>query len=135
MRFTVETIPNEDQAYPTCGNWIAKRGRLSSVLVSREMGEDSAFAVGIHEAVEAWLCLRKGTDPKEVDAFDMSYEEARAAGTKAPCGCRPTRCSEPGSDRHAPYRKEHEFATVIEKTLISEMGMSWKEHERTIGEL
>lgn len=126
MNIHLKTIPHNKQRYDTCGDWITKRGKLQEIRVSDMKNEDYAFAIAIHEAIEAWLCLKNGIGQVEVDNFDKSYENARVKGIAARCGCRPTGVSEPGNDKHAPYGKYHRFATKIEKLIIAAMGIKWK---------
>jgi hypothetical protein len=126
MNIKLITIPHNKQRYSTCGDWIVKRGKLQEIRVSDMNNDDYVFAVAIHEAIEAWLCLKNGVGQAEVDTFDKNYEKARVSGIKAPCGCKPTAVSEPGNDKHAPYGKYHRFATKIEKMIIFAMGIEWK---------
>ena len=129
MDIHFKTIPHKSQRYNTCGDWIVRDGKLREVRVSQMPNDDYHFAVAIHEAVEAWLCLKNGITQKMVDDFDTSYEAARVQREAAPCGCKPTDVSEPGNDRHAPYGKYHKFATRIEKMIISAMKISWKVYD------
>lgn len=75
-----------------------------------------------HELVEAILCLKRKIDPKAVDLFDMRFESQRAPGDTG----------EPGDDPQAPYFREHQFATKIERMLAEEMGVDWETYERTV---
>lgn len=118
MKITIETIPHEQQDYPTVGNWkILSDGSLK-IEVSDMGNEDYNFLVGTHEAIEVWLCKKRGITQEAVDAFDKSYEANRTEGDE----------SEPGDDAAAPYRKEHFFATSIERLLASELGVNWNEY-------
>lgn len=126
MNIRIHTIPHEKQFYPTVGDWRTKDGSLCEIRVSDMHNEDYSFAISIHEAIEAWLCLKNGIGQAEVDNFDKSYENARVKSIAARCGCKPTGVSEPGNDKHAPYGKYHRFATKIEKLIIAAMGIKWK---------
>ena len=135
MKISIETIPHEKQSYETVGDWKFENGRLSKIYVSDMGNRDYEFLVGIHEAIEAWLCSTRGITEQKVNDFDFDYEEARECGTKARCGCRPTKDSEPGFDRHAPYRNEHEFATKIEKMIAKKLNVDWKKYEDKVNGL
>jgi hypothetical protein len=39
---------------------------------------------------------------------------------------------EPGDDRHCPIRKEHFFATSLERLLCAELDIDWFEYEKQI---
>jgi hypothetical protein len=87
--------------------------------------DDYAFLIGIHEAVEAWLCQKRGITERQVNKFDMDYEKNRKKGD----------LSEPGNDPMAPYFNEHQFATHIEKMLAREMGIDWKKYSDVVDNL
>jgi len=135
MNYRVQTIAHGSQDYDTVGDWKAPRAKLYEVRVSDMQNEDYAFLVGIHEQVEAWLCLKRKISQRTVDAFDKAYEAAREKGIKALCGHKPTKTSEPGKDIDAPYFNEHKFAEKIERMVAKEMGINWKEYEKVVESL
>ena len=123
MKIIIESIPHCEQRYETVGDWQVN-GNTINVRVSR-MQDDYDFLVGIHEAIEAYLCVKRGVTPELVDAFDTAFEEARADGNE----------DEPGDDPNAPYRKEHFFATSVERLLAAELGVDWSEYDKAINAL
>lgn len=131
----VEVIPHETQKYETPGNWIINKDGSITIQVSYTGDDNYSFLIGIHEAIEAWLCRMAGISQKDVDEFDEAYELARLNYVKAPCGCMPTEDSEPGHDRHAPYNRQHKFAESIERTLAKKLMVEWREYDRTVREL
>jgi hypothetical protein len=42
---------------------------------------------------------------------------------------------EPGDHEHAPYRREHFFATNLERLLSAELGVDWFEYDRDVDAL
>jgi hypothetical protein len=134
--FSATTIPHSDQAYPTTGDYYWDRGiEVGPVrIVVSKMG-DTRFeqAVAIHELIEATLVQHAGIKNEDIIAFDKAYEAARpVAGIGvdiAPCGCDITDASEPGDDIHAPYYRQHQFATSVERMWLAEAGGSWNEYE------
>lgn len=122
MNIKMQTIPHDRQPYPTVGNWaIADDGSIA-IDVSDMWNEDYAFLVAIHEAVEVWLCRKRDVTEDEVNAFDIAYEANRPEGDE----------SEPGDHPDAPYRREHFFATSIERLLAAELGVDWAEYDKTV---
>jgi hypothetical protein len=121
MKILIETIPHSEQPYPTCGDFREENGVLH-IRVSKEIGEDSALLVALHELVEVTLCKKRGISTESVDAFDIAYEKTRPEGDD----------SEPGDSPDAPYRKEHFFATNIERLMAEQMGVDWAEHDERI---
>ena len=86
----------------------------------------------VHELVEYIITKHKDISLDSITKFDIEYEEARISKIKAKCGCKPTKDSEPGDDKHAPYYKAHQFATKVEKLLARLIGVNWKEYDTTI---
>ena len=99
LKIIIETV--DHQRYPTAGDWQLKPDGLH-VLVSRMSDQRYEFLVGMHEAIEAYLCKRAGISQAAVDRFDQAYERRRKSGGD----------SEPGDDPNAPYHKEHMFAVI-----------------------
>ena len=141
MKIVIETIAHKHQRYPTTGDWwIALAQDDRGLPLSQEelhirvsdMGDWRYEAlVGIHEAIEAVLCLDRKVDPKLVDNFDIAYEKARDDGHEFVHGsCLLTESSEPGDDIHAPYYKQHQIATGVERILAAEMGVDWNAYEK-----
>jgi hypothetical protein len=126
MKATLGEINHKDQRYETVGDWIlhSDTGQFD-ILVSKMPIPDFVTLVQVHELIEAWLCFRRGITQEQVDAFDIEYERNRPEGDE----------SEPGDDPKAPYFREHQFATKIEKLFAEELGVDWAEYERAIYEL
>jgi len=117
---SVVVVPQSDQRYPTVGDWIFAKDRSIKMKISDMGNEDFEFMVAIHEAVEAWLCRKRGISEESVTAFDTSEY-----GLKL---------EDPGSDPKAPYHTEHMLALKIEKMLCDEMGLDWVEYENKLAE-
>ena len=75
--------------------------------------------VAIHELIEQSLCDSAGITNREIDVFDVHYA---AAG-------------EPGDDSNAPYYKQHQIATGVERILAAEMRVDWLVYEKAIDAL
>jgi hypothetical protein len=136
----IETIPHERQQYDTVGDWFwePEFGRIR-VLVS-DLGDwRMNFCCGVHELIEAALCVRAGITQEDVCRFDELYEQKRQSvlhGIETPdadlvmletfmCSCIPSEDSEPGEDLHAPYRREHAVADFIERGLAWALRLPW----------
>jgi hypothetical protein len=122
MHIELRTIPHDEQRYETVGDWENLPDGSLRISVS-DMGiEDYAFLVAIHEAVEVWLCNKRGITDEAVSAFDIEYEKNRPDGDE----------SEPGDHPDAPYRKEHFFATNIERMIALELGVDWAQYDQKV---
>ena len=122
MKILIETIPHKEQRYRTCGDWKIEPDGVVHILISEEVGEDSAFLIGVHEWLEQNLCVQRGITQKAVDEFDIAFEKNRKLGDD----------SEPGDSPFAPYKKQHFFATTIERLVAAEKGVDWLEHDDRI---
>lgn len=121
----VHTIPSTQQRYPTCGDWLVTDGELTEVRVSEMANVDHEFLVGLHELVEGWLCTRSGITDQVVIAFDRAFEKEREAGVHDDA-------AEPGDDGRAPYYKQHQLATSIERLLAAELGVDWSQYDKAV---
>lgn len=125
MKITIEVIPHKDQRYETVGDWTFDDKGDLSIKVS-ELGNWRFNAlVGLHELIEVLKCKNDGVTQQEVDDFDMSFEAARLEGDE----------SEPGDSRSAPYYKQHQLATGIERIMAASLDVDWNEYEKKINAL
>jgi len=90
--------------------------------------ERYVFLIALHEMVEFELCRMHGVTDGEVVRFDREFEAERSCGLHS-AG------AEPGDDRRAPYRKEHAFATNIERQVALKLGVKWSDYEEKIMKL
>ena len=129
MRFHIISIAHKDQRYETVGDWqvtpTKDNEKVLTITVSNTGNWKYDALVGVHELVEAILCLDRGVSQEDVDKFDREFEAKRHPGND----------NEPGDDPEAPYKKEHFFATNIERLLSAELGVDWNEYEQTLNTL
>jgi hypothetical protein len=104
MKIDIETIPHTEQPYDTCGNWWEDEG-IRYIRVSEMGNEDYEFLVAIHEIIEQALCKKRGILNDQIDSFDIEFEKNRKEGD----------LSEPGDAELCPYKKEHFFATNVQR--------------------
>jgi hypothetical protein len=125
MKVIIETIPHSSQRYSTVGDWEFDEDGTLHIKVS-DMGNDKyAFLVGIHEAIEAFICKERGIKEQDITNFDIQFEKEREAGKH-------DEEAEPGDSPEAPYREEHFFATSIERLLSEQLRVDWDKYEQTI---
>jgi hypothetical protein len=122
MKIQLRTIPHSEQRYETVGDWENLPDGSLRISVSDMGNDDYAFLVAIHELVEVWLCNKRGITDEAVSAFDIEYEKNRPEGDE----------SEPGDHPDAPYRKEHFFATNIERMIALELGVDWGKYDKAV---
>lgn len=124
MRIIINVIPNDQQRYPTCGDWEWDGDKLT-ILVSSMKNWRYEMLVAFHELAEALICKHRGIAEKDVIAFDIAFEKARKDDD----------VSEPGDDPNAPYYAEHQFATCVERLLALELSVNWKKYDDTVTNL
>lgn len=125
MDIVIKAIPHAEHRYPTCGDWWYDPDGSLQIRVSKELPQVSQDLVVLHELAEVRMCASSGIGQREVDDYDMRYEKER----------KPEDASEPGDHIEAPYFKEHQAATAIERLAASVMGVDWKDHEAAIEKL
>lgn len=115
--------PHDQQRYDTCGDWYTSSWAGLVIKVSHLKDRREMFLVAIHELIEAFLCECAGVTEAEVDQFDNGHAQMALKG------------EEPGDCITAPYYRQHQIATGIERILAAEVGVSWLEYEKHIEEL
>jgi hypothetical protein len=121
---TVEVIPHSEQRYATAGDWQVDSTGTLRVRVSDTGYRSDAFLVGLHEAVEAFLCLTHGVKEADVDAFDVEFGETHDLLVE-----------EPGADPAAPYFREHATADVVERLVALQAGVPWQAYDERVNAL
>ena len=130
LNISIGTIDHKLQRYSTCGDYykidinqnLLDQKEIDIIRIS-EMGNPKyEFLVALHEIVEMFLTQERGITEKSISNFDVEFEARNLKG-------------EPGDHPNAPYRKEHKFATKIEKMMAKELGVNWKKYEITLDKL
>ena len=123
VKFVISEVPHRKQRYQTVGDWIP--GKPANILVSNMKDERYVFLVALHELVEYELCRMKGIGDERVVEFDRKFEGERRRGLHCVW-------EEPGDDPRAPYRSEHQFATMIERLVAQKLAVKWTEYEKAV---
>jgi len=125
MKITIETIPHDQQRYPTVGDWQWTDPETLVIRVSQLSDWRREVLIAVHELVEVLMCKYDGVTQEAVDEFDKDFEKKRLDGN----------VDEPGDHPDAPYRIQHFTATTIERILAQALGVDWQEYEKEIYEL
>lgn len=125
VKIIIETIPHSAQRYDTCGDWLFDEEGNLTIKVSDLDDWRYEALVGLHEAIEALLCRDRQINEEDVTNFDLEFESRRQEGN----------IDEPGDDANAPYRKEHFFATSIERLLAAELNVDWPSYDAAVNSL
>lgn len=120
MKIVIETIPHDQQRYPTIGDyWWEPDGTLQ-IRVSDTGNWKYDACVVLHEFLEVHLCKDRGISEPDIMAFDKAFEGNRQPGDDD---------SEPGDDPKAPYGLEHRFAENLERLFAAELGVNWNQYD------
>lgn len=128
MNILIKTIPHEEQRYPTVGDWQWVGDDLE-ITISSMKNWKYEFLVAFHELAEVMLCKDRNISQKEVDDFDVAFEDIRLTYPKV------IGDQEPGNNENAPYYKEHQFATEVEVLMAEALGVNWKKYDKTVNNL
>ena len=122
INLEIKTIPHDQHRYTTAGDYWDEGDK--EVFRVSDMGDwRYEFLVAFHELIEKTLLRIKGVDLADVDAFDIQYEIDHAGHDID---------NEPGNDPQAPYYREHQCATGLERTMAALMGVDWQAYERAL---
>ena len=120
----INIIPHNEQVYDTPGNYTKGLGDDWYFDIS-ETEADYEFLVLIHELIEWHLTQKRGITEKSITDFDILFELNRKNGNT----------DEPGNSPLAPYRKEHKFATKIERLVAKELKVNWSKYDKKLNNL
>lgn len=122
MKITIETVPHKQQRYDTCGDWMTDAAtgditiRVSEELTAGDLGRYYFTLVGIHELVEAVMCVNHFIPEDEVTEWDVEHDFL----------------PEPGAHPEAPYHDEHVAAEVVERLFAVLLGIEWNEYGKAV---
>ena len=124
----IKTIPHKNQRYSTVGDyWIDSNG-VMQVRVS-EMKDSYCMAVIIHELYELFSVMLNKIPIKDIDRYDTDFEDLRSRFSKI------IGDQEPGGMVSAPYHKQHEEATKVEKYFCKRNKINWSKYEHKVNSL
>jgi hypothetical protein len=123
MKIHLETVPHEKQRYPTVGDYWEDQDGVEQVRVSEMDDWRYEILVGIHELIELALARHRGIPENQISDFDIAFEASKEKGSVS---------GEAGDHPLAPYRREHFFATSMERLLATELDVDWFEYERYV---
>lgn len=121
LKIFIQSIPHNEQRYRTVGDYWDEEGGVQQVRVSEMPDWRWEFLIGVHELIEKALTGHRQIDERQISEFDIEFEKRRDEGKEF---------GEPGDAPGSPYRREHYFATNIERLLAAELGVDWFEYEQ-----
>ena len=125
MKIVIESIPHNQQRYPTVGDWKIEPDGTWHILVSEMSDWRRMLLVGRHELDEMAICFLRGIDEKDITEFDVRFEKEREEGLHSPE-------EEPGDSQNAPYREPHFIATNGERELSVHLGVNWNDYDKEV---
>jgi hypothetical protein len=125
MNINIQCIPHHSQRYPTVGDYWQQDG-VDQIRVSELPDWRYEALVAVHEMVEMVLTKHRSISEEKISDFDVAFEQDREMGRVL---------GEPGDDPRAPYRREHFFATNLERLLAAELDVDWRAYETLVDSL
>ena len=122
MKINIEVIPHEQQRYPTVGDYWTEDG-VQQVRVSRLPDWRYEILVAVHEIIELAITRHRGIPEGVISEFDVEFERLRESRLRS---------GEPGDHPDSPYRREHFFATSLERLLAMELDVDWFQYEEYV---
>jgi hypothetical protein len=122
----IETIPHHEQRYPTVGDYWCDEQGVEQIRVSQMVDWRYEVLVAVHEIVEMALTRQRGISEEHITEFDKEFENNKERGAVT---------GEAGDNVNAPYRKEHFFATNLERLFAAELNVDWFEYDRYVDAL
>jgi hypothetical protein len=120
MNIHILVIPESEQRKEVNGaDWFWDDKGDLQVRVSPMSDWRYEVALAFHEAFEACLCKHNGVTQAEVDKFDMEYDAAHPNQPDLNAG----------DEQAAPYRHEHNYATIVDRLFIGACGLNWKDYD------
>ena len=122
----IETIPHDQQRYETCGDYWEDENGIEQIRISELVDWRYEVLIAIHEIVEMALAKHRRIEEAAITEFDIKFEESKVKGLVT---------GEAGDNPNAPYRREHFFATNLERLFSAELNVDWAEYERFVDSL
>jgi hypothetical protein len=122
MKIVVDAIAFREHRYASAGDWFITEPNIWRIKVAAELSDKHQFLVALHELIEMALCLEHGITATQVDAFDIGWVAHDGI-------------SEPGDDPKAPYYREHQTASAMERFMAVQLGVDWGEYGRCVDKL
>lgn len=120
----IKTISHQKQRYETPGDYW-ETSKVLEMRVSKLSDWRFEFLIVIHELIEYALVKQANLSLREIDEFDQMFERERAKGLHDDD-------AEPGMDKRAPYRKQHIWATRIERFVAFLLHVNWKKYDKEV---
>lgn len=122
-------LPYKNMRYATVGDYhFTTDHNLIEFDIACLKDERMELLVLIHELVEELLTREAGIPEPLIREFDELFELDREAGMYK-------FDEEPGDDLKAPYRKQHQIATKIERYAAKLLDVDWREYTNKINNL
>ena len=125
LRIEFQVIPSSEQRYPTCGDYWEDKNGVWQFRVSRMGNLFYEILVFVHELTEWAMCQVAGIREPDIKAFDEKFEKERKHGFQ-------TAEAEPGDDKRAPYRHQHEAATLVERVAAVCFNVDWDFYSQAV---
>lgn len=119
-KIVIEFIDEKEHRYPTTGDYFFE-GNVLKIRVSKMKDNRHELLVAVHELTEVILTEHDGVSEESITEFDKEFERNRTEHS----------IEEPGDDPNAPYKKQHNVASGIERIMAGLLDVDWNEYENS----
>lgn len=124
MNINIQVIENKDHRPGISGaDWYYDQKGDLQVRVSKMSDWRREMILAFHEASEAIMCRHNGVTVQAVDDYDRPFEEKKDNVTNV------------GDRTDCPYRREHCFASAIERILAGELEVPWQDYDDELAKI
>jgi len=131
LKINIRTKPMEKMRIKDVGDYYwtispVPEENIWKIVVAEMENPDYEFLIALHEFIESYLLKRRGIDFRVVDEYDEKFEKEKGKSPKNAIA---------GEQKDCPYRREHIFATKIEKIIAKYLKVNWKKYEKYLDNL
>jgi hypothetical protein len=128
LKINIRTKPIWRTRFKDIGDyyWIVSpvpEENILKIVVAEMENPDYEFLVVLHELIESYLLIKRGVNFKEIEEWENKFEQEKKEGK------RPKKAVA-GEQKDCPYRKEHAFATKIEKMVAKYLKVNWGQYDK-----
>lgn len=127
IKTIIESVSLKSQRFLTLGDYFFKKG-VRYFRITKTKNNLFDDAIFIHEFIEEVLTRNKGIKEKDIMKHDLWFEKEVEKGNFSDD-------DEPGEHKDAPYRREHLLAEKIERMILKELNVDWKEYSNYLNKL
>jgi hypothetical protein len=98
------------------------------IVIAEMENPDYEFLVALHEFIESYLLIRRKANFEEIEKWENQFLKEKEEGRRP-------QNAVAGEQKDCPYRKEHTFATKVEKIVAKHLKVNWRQYDKYLDNL